>query len=355
MGLKYYFEEMASVKNEIYRIQEGEFTSTKREAMKCIWVRIIYAIKLIFFEKELIAFALLQWICIALGYYLWVQIIGWMPEEVWERAIESEVDIIVDIVLLLWSFLCVGVIAFPIGILTACMGAVHFLHRQGKKSKIAACLQIVIPQAWPLWIFHWIDGWWTVNRILDRLPKKNDQRTFSEKALSEALYYAWKTGTIGILPSLVTGKSLINAGKDSISFVKHKYKDAITLRLGYSALCWIVGIASYIGAILFFVAFPDLVKWEQNVASQMFPIYFWLAVPIIVAVGVVMLFLRPIFVISACDIYSDFIKEKGETVILQKPPSKGMSALVIFLMVFLIVMIIFLYRQELGITNMLSR
>jgi len=355
MGIKAYFNEMSSVKKEISEIKEiKEFKPPKKKAIKGFLSRTKYAVKLIFLEKELITFALLQWMCVALGYYLWVQMIGWIPESVWESAAESDEGSIADIILFLWSFVCVGVVAFPIGILSACMGAVHFLHKQGKESTIAACFKIVMPKAWPLWIFSWIDGWWTVIRILDRLPKKNDRRTPAQKALSEALYYAWKVGTIGILPALVTGRGLIDAGKHSISMVKHKFKDVATLRLGYSALCWIVGIAAYIGSIFFFIAFPDLVKWNQGVASQMFAIYFWLAVPIIIAVGIVMLFLRPIYLISACDIYSDFIKEKGEALMLPKPPSKGMSALVVFLIVCLIVLIVFLYRQELGIMNMLA-
>ena len=77
--------------------------------------------------------------------------------------------------------------------------ATHFLRKQGRESTVAACFRLVLPQSWSLWAFHWIDGWITVNQILDRLPRKNDRRTAAEKALSEALYYAWKLGVSGIL------------------------------------------------------------------------------------------------------------------------------------------------------------
>ncbi len=106
------------------------------------------------------------------------------------------------------------------------MGAVHFLHRQGERSSIARCLQLALPNAWPIWIFSWIDGWWTVMRILDRLPKRNDSRTWAQKALSEAIYQAWKLGTMGMLPGMVMGNGLIQSGRDSVRFITARFNPA---------------------------------------------------------------------------------------------------------------------------------
>ena len=39
---------------------------------------------LIFKEKEIFVFALLQWSAIALGNYLWVQPSSWIPQSVWK-------------------------------------------------------------------------------------------------------------------------------------------------------------------------------------------------------------------------------------------------------------------------------
>lgn len=359
MGIKAYYQQMDSVRNEIGGMAGiRDNVPSLGEGLAGFWARTKFSVRLILLEKELITFALLQWACIALGYYLWIQMIGWIPEAAWERASHSDSATIGDLILFLWSFFCVGIVAFPLGILSGCMGAVHFLNRQGKESTIDECLKMVLPRAWPLWIFHWIDGWWTVRRILDRLPKKNDRRTAAEKALSEAIYYAWKIGTIGILPALVTGRGLIDAGQRSIGLVRRKLKDVVLLRAGYSSLCWVVGLTAYAGAILFFVAFPGLVNWKLGVAGQMYTIYFWLAVPILIAAGVVLLFLRPIFVISAFDIYADYVREQGENLMLPPPPAQaraGGGAVWTALLLALALAAVVYFRRELGLLDLLAR
>ena len=41
-------------------------------------------------------------------------------------------------------------------------------------------------------------------------------------------------------------------------------------------------------------------------------IYQFLLFPIAIAVSVVMIFLRPIYVLTLCDMYSDFLKSEGK-------------------------------------------
>jgi len=312
-----------------------------------------YAISLGFKEKEIFFFGLLQWASIGGAYLLWVQMLDWIPEEVWRSAAESDEGSIVDVILLAWSFVCVGIAAFPVGILTGCMGATHFLHKQGRESTIAMCFKLVMPQSWSLWSFHWIDGWITVCQILKRLPRKNDKRTPAEKALSEALYYAWKVGVSGVLPSIVTGNNLIKSGKNSILFVKDNFIEVAKLRAGYSILCWIVGIGAYIGTIFFFVAF-DLTPEGDEVYQHIYTFYFWAAVPILASVAIIMLVLRPIFVLAICDLYSDYLNEKGKDVVLPQNPPKSISALIVFICLCLILAVVYMYRTELGVIDLLS-
>lgn len=273
-----------------------------------------------------------------------------------ERAAHSDHATIGDLALFVWSFFCVGIVAFPIGILSGCMGAAHFLNRQGRESTIAECLKIVLPKAWPLWLFHWIDGWWTVQRILDRLPKKNDRRSLADKASSELLYYAWKVATIGILPGLVTGRGLMDAGRRSVGLVKSRFRDVIILRAGYSTLCWALGVAAYAGTIYFFMTFPGLVDWNRSVAGQLYVFYFWVGVPLLSAVGLVMLLLRPIYVISACNIYADHVAKLEENLMLPPPPAQaGGGALETLLVLFLALLAVAFFRDELGLTRLLAR
>ena len=352
MGLKDYFDEMSSVRTEIFTLPAmREARPTAGQGLAGFWARTKFSLKLIFLEKEIITFSVLQWVCIILGYYLWIQMVGWLPEEVWKRAADSKGATPGDVILFVWSFFCVGLVAFPLGILSGCMGAAHFLNRQGKESTIPRCLAMVMPRAWPLWVFHWIDGWWTVNRILDRLPKKNDRRTAADKALSEAMYYAWKVATIGILPGLVTGRGLLDAGRRSIDLVSDRFRDVVILRAGYSLLCWVVGVAAYAGSFWMFIKFPGLVNWKLPVESQIYTFYFWAAVPILVSAGLVMLFLRPIYILSACDIYADYVAGREENLMLPPPPnqSRGTSALVFFIILGMLFLAAFLYVYEQGL------
>ena len=269
-----------------------------------------------------------------------------------QLAAESDEGSIADWILFAWSFVCIGVAAFPVGVLTGCMGATHFLHKQGRESTVATCLKLVLPRSWSLWSFHWIDGWITVNQILDRLPKKRG-RSVASRLRSEALYYAWKLGIAGVLPSIVSGNNLVKSGKNSVIFVKDNFLEVAKLRTGYSLLCWIIGISAYVGAILLFMV-VDIVPEGGEVYGHIYTLYFWAAVPILIAVAIIMLFLRPIYVLALCDLYSDHLDNKGVDVTLPENPPKSISAIVAFGCICLIVAVVFMYRNELGIVDMLS-
>ena len=347
--------EFSDVKNQIYHLDESQQKPSRGESLKAFFAYTWYSMKLMWQEKEIFTFALLQWAVIGAGYYLWVQMLAWIPPEVWESAENSSHGSVVDLVLLAWSFVCVGVVAYPLSILSACMGTVHFINRQGRSSSIAEGLRIVLPKVWPLWIFTWTDSWITVNQILERLPKKNDRTTPAQRALSEALYFAWKIGTIGIIPSLITGRGLVESCHQSIQVVRHKFKEVMKLRIAYSALCWVIGVSAYIGTIICFCVFNNLMPHgKEEIYGHVYTFYFWAGVPIFIAVGIVQVFLRPIYVISSCHIYSDYLNEKEEKIMLPTPPSKSASALVAFCALLVILAVVCIYRDQLGITKMLS-
>lgn len=342
------FNKLEFVRNEIKDI--SDIDKKPSGGISSFTSKVGYVLSLSYREKEIFFFSFLQWVSIGIGYLLWVQMLDWIPEEVWRSAAESDVGSVADWVLLAWSFLCVGVTAFPVGILTGCMGASHFLHKQGRESTVATCLKLVLPQSWSLWSFHWIDGWITVNQILDRLPKKGGR---TNSVLSEALYYAWKLGISGVLPSIVTGNNLVKSGKNSISFVKGNFLEVAKLRAGYSALCWIVGVGAYVGAILLFMAI-GIVPNGDEIYGHIYTFYFWAAVPILVAVAIVTLFLRPIYVLALCDLYSDHLDRNGEKIKLPENSPSSVTAIFAFCCICLILVVVYLYRNELGILDMLS-
>ena len=315
--------------------------------------RIGNALTLLAREPEILLFALLQWLAVALGYFLWIQMLDWIPDEVWKSAVENDGGSVADYVLLAWSFLCVGVAAFPIGLLTGAMGAAHIQNRSGGESTVAGCLRMVVPRAGTLWAFHWADGWITVTQIVERLPSRDDVTHPGRRAVSEALYYAWKLGTAGMLPNLLAGKGLLESGKASIGFVRKRLIDVALLRAGYSTMCWIVGISAWLG-MLVLVKAVDIVPPNEEIYAYVYEIYAWAALPVLVAVGIVMLLLRPVYVIALSDLYADYREEIGETTEVATVSRRSARAFVLFLFLVVAVALIYWFREPLGVMNWLA-
>jgi len=352
-SLKSIIQEFNVTKQSIKDACPSHIQPEKTESLNSYFDYLIKTWKLTMCEKEIITFAFLQIVSIAVGYYLWVQMLRWIPPEVWRTAESSHHASWPDLILLVWSFVCVGIAALPLSIFSACIGAVYFLRRQGYPSTIAACLKIILPQVWSLWVFQWMDGWITVNQILERLPKKNDRTTPAQRVLSEALYFAWKMGTIGIMPAVITGRGLIESCKDSISVIKTQFIDAARLRIGYSFLCWIVGISAYVGTILFFIR-GHFIPPHAEIYGYVYTFYFWAGVPLLVAVALIELFLRPAYIVGSCELYAQHLTQQNKTIMLPQPPSKSISAFVFFIVLCVLVIIVFLYRGPLGINAALS-
>ncbi|MBR6232110.1 MAG: hypothetical protein IKQ99_03320 [Alphaproteobacteria bacterium] len=340
---------LKQLKKDAYQEYKGEDKPTKKESVSYFGRCVLYSSKLIFKEKEIITFAILQLVCIGLGYYLWVQMLDWIPEEVWESTRHSDNGSPADYVLLLWSFICVGLTTYPLGLLTACMGAAHFLHENGEESTIAKCFRIVLPRAWPIWIFSWIDGWWTVKRILERLPKKRDRVPLAQKLINEAIYQAWKIASLGFLPALIIGRGVADSCKDSLGVLKTHFKSICQLRIAYSVICWVFGIGSYIGCI--FMA-PYIFSHMSN-DNDIYTFYVFAGVPMLVALFFIQVFFRPIYILSACRIYSNYVRENNIPIALPTV-SKFSSTIVAFLVLAAIIGTVCLYRDALGITQLLS-
>lgn len=321
--------------------------------LKSFGSRTASAISLVLREKEILVFAILQWAVIALGYLLCIQMTDWLPDQFWEHAGHSRRGSLAGYVMTAWTFVCIGVVAYPLGILNGCMGAAHVLRRQGRPSSIAACLQLVLPGSWSLWIFHWIDGFVTVAQMADRMPSKEHLLYPQEKALGEAEYYAWKLGIAGIVPCILVGKNLLEAGKDSVLFVKKNFLEVAKLRAGYSLLCWIIGISTYIGTIMFLMAASmDVENVDSDISHYTF--FLWIGIPLLIACAIIVLLLRPIYVLALSDIYADYLESEGARPELPESPSNGVSTLVAFACLCVALAVVYFYRDPLGITALLS-
>jgi len=305
-----------------------------------------HTFKSLFHEREILLFASLQVVAIAIGYYVWVQLLGWIPREVWDSE-EALSNIALNVGLLGWSFLVVGLVSLPAAIFSGCIGASHFLKRQGCPSDTASCLRLVMPRAWSLWIFCWVDGWFTVMQILDRLPRRHRG---GNRALSELLYYAWKLGTAGMLPSILNGKNLILAGKESILLIRTRPQEVMLLRGGYSLVCWFVGIAAYAGAAFVLWHNPEVFERDDYVRAA----YMLAGIPALLSVAVIQLFLRPVFILGSCQLYTEHMVTGELPETLKTRPNAGMSALAVFGLLLFVLVGIFLYREPLGLNAILE-
>ena len=345
-------EELTDLKNKAYVNYDNKEKPSKTTAALGFFRSCGVSLYLIFTEKENILFAFLSLVCMALVYFLGLKVLDWIPQEIWDslKAEEGKDHTLLNLAVTIWAFVCCGIVAYPLGIFTACMGASYMLRFQGKESTISECLKIVLPKSWTLWVFSWIDGWWTFWRIVERLPKKNDRTPISTKIMRETIYQAWKLASLGFLPATVCGRSLKEACKDSLNLLQDRFSMLAKLRIGYSVVCWIVGIGSYIS--MFFVMF--YCRDVRIGSNEIYSFYFLAGAPIVVALTIIMLFFRPLYVISACRIYAFYAREKGIEIKMPEKSPKFVSSLIVFLLLLVAVAVVYLWRDELGLSDILS-
>lgn len=310
--------------------------------------------KLIIEEPEIILFAVLQWFVIGAAYFLWTQVLDWIPDSVWQELAQASDEGkdsgegLINLLLLGWSFVVVALASYPLSLLNAAIIAVHYLRSSGQPSTIGTALSIAMRNMGRLWIFSTIDAWITVNAIVDRLPKKNDNGR-RRTAMDEVLYYAWKIGTFGVVPALVAGRGFIDAAKDAVTLLKENTGRVVGIRLGYSLIAWIVGVLAYLGALYWFAVVGGP---EQGVdaANGIYNFYMLMGGPIVVAVGVLNVCVRPFYMIMLARVYTARFPYSPPEKASYEP--EGANALALFFVVFLVSFLaITLFAEPLGFSG----
>lgn len=303
-------EDLADAKNEALKALQERGEKPKIFTWKNItayFQSYPTTIKLIREEPEILLFLAIEWVTIILAYLLWIQFYGWIPPDVWETIKHASKDereyynVALGLAGLGWSCLVLIIASYPIAICNAAIITSHNLRANGQNSTIFKCLALAYRNLGRLWAFTFVDAYITVDAIIDRLPSKNnrDRRT----ALDELLYYAWKVGTIGVVPALVNGRGLFQGGKDSITLLKANPAKAIGLRMGYSAVCWIVGIIAYPTCAIATV----WILGKEVDATAVYTILLALTIPLVIVIGIVTVILRPPFLLGIAKFYSDTI------------------------------------------------
>lgn len=263
-----------------------------------LWDEFKGALYFISREKEILFFAVLQWLIIMAGYWMFIQMLDWIPDELWREVRDTDDDSLggmVNLALLAWAFLVIAVVSFPLGILNGMMVSTVIQERLYGHAFVPRAFKYALKSLGRIWTFTTLDAWITAETILDRLPKKNNRHNAGD----ELLYYAWKLGTAGVMPALVNGHGFLEAGKQSIALITKDPKRILGLRFGYSLLCWIVGILAYIGSVYWFC----ISRTNPNDVNEIYNFYALMIVPILMAVCVVSVLIRPLYLLCVTNIY----------------------------------------------------
>ncbi len=312
-------------------------------------------LRLVLRSPEILAFGVIQWLAIVCGYLIWVQLLRWIPDETW-RAVEDSIEfndnsgafMFCNLAILAWSFLVICVVAYPISLCTAAMVAVHDLRTSGERVTFTKCIAVADKHLGRLWAFTIVDSWITVNAILDRLPKKHYHRT----ALDELLYYAWKISTAAVVPALVNGRTFVAAGRDSLVLLRKQTGRVIGLRLGYSAVCWVIGIGTYVSGFFLPLRVPGI----SSDALKIFRVYFVMALPICFAVAVLSVIVRPLYVLGVASLYTEEVDVRAEVerdVSTLRPWEKQLLSGrgLVFVSLAVILLLTVLFAEQVGLTR----
>ena len=72
-------------------------------------------------------------------------------------------------------------------------------------------------------------------------------------------------------------------------------------------------------------------------------------IPICFATLSVVVVLRPLYIISICDLYSDYLEENKEESVLPDDPSKGRSALITFVILLMVLIFLSLFGLDISL------
>lgn len=261
--------------------------------------------KLIFEEKEILFLAFLQCVCIMFGYLHFVEALRWVPNEVWDAVAEDvrndrdSDSSMMDVALFIWGLLVIALVSFPLAILNAAMISVYTQKKLLNESTLLIGLTMGLRNIWSSFTFTFVDAYITAMTILNRLPSKEARKN---KIAEELAYYAWKLGTFAVMPALVNGRSLFEAGKDSVALIQTHPKQAIALRFGYSFVCWIVGTIAYIGSVYWVIAQGNIAI-EKGQGGHLF--YRLVAFPLLVAIATITVLISPFYLLSVTKLYVD--------------------------------------------------
>ncbi len=222
-------------------------------------------------------------------------------ESATEQAQSAVPWMLVAMMMVIW-IPYVGLVTMIEGLFNGAMGAATYMHAEGHPPTVDGALKIARQNAPTIWKFNAIQFF---VRLLTSSGKNSGLATTFAKA---ALRTAWTYGTVGMMPAILNGKSLVDAMKRSIEFLKTKPVKIISLIFakGLCSLVLVLGSAGLIAVGTYY---------------DIYGLY-------IVAGFLIILitFIYPIYVSVLYMLYVEFLKEKQYS--LEVRPDADPSSLV---------------------------
>lgn len=305
-----------------------------------------HALRLIAREPEVILFAVLQWATFAVAYMMWIGIFGWVPAYWYWTTVDAGSSASIALAFgsvalaIAWTILVVALAAWPVSLFNAAMVAAHFLRQAGQHSTVWRCLILGAHSTGRVWLFTLADSQRTIVGFLNRLPERRlFTLGFPFELRNHTHHYAWKIGTMAILPALVAGRDYRAAAKDSLSLLYARPDRTVHTRMGYALLCGVFGTTTFLLApIILLLLAPSSWPYRSLVVS---------AGTFLLTFGVITLLLRPIFLLIVASHYTEAVAIEPASVAAAAARRRNLTKLLPPLAIFL-VMATVLLKDEIG-------
>ena len=211
---------------------------------------VAYAVKLMMQEKEILLFAVLQWLVIGLAYMMWTQVLDWIPDSVWAEAAResSERSSATDwanLAIWGWSLLIIATAAYPLALLNASIVASHYLKSSGRPSTVPACLNLASKNLGRVWLFTALDAFITVGRSPTGCRARS---AASARPPRKPPIMPGRSRPSALSPRSCRARRFVDSANESVWLLEDQPVRTIGIRMGYSLLCWIIGVLAYAGA-----------------------------------------------------------------------------------------------------------
>jgi hypothetical protein len=138
----------------------------------------------------------MQWLSVVLAYLLWLQMLYWIPQPVWDwvgECLDGPGDgdgctLAADIPLFLWGVLCIFLAAFLLVFYLLQWAQPTFFIKMVRSLLLLKCLSSAFSNAFATWNFHFVDGYITVGQIIERIPSDDKTMRLQLKKLQEELH-----------------------------------------------------------------------------------------------------------------------------------------------------------------------